>query len=82
MYDINCAKNLNSLNSLYLVFNNLDACLECNSNECSPFKSKYLIFALTEKNKTMLKYYTELWEEIKKQIELITDDKVKYGKIL
>ena len=28
----------------------------------------------------MLKYYTELWEEIKEQIKLIKDDKVKYAK--
>ena len=29
----------------------------------------------------MLENYTELWDEIKEQIELITDDKVtKYGK--
>ena len=75
MYDIKYIKNLNSLNTLYLVFNNLDACIgESGEN-------RYLIFASTEKNKIMLENYTELWDEIKEQIELITGDKViKYSK--
>ena len=65
---------MNSLNTLYLVFN-LDAYIE-ESGE-----NRYLIFALTEKNKIMLKNYTELWDEIKEQIELITGDKVtKFNK--
>ena len=74
MYDVKYIKNLNSLNTLYLVFN-LDAYIE-ESGE-----NRYLIFALTEKNKIMLKNYTELWDEIKEQIELITGDKVtKFNK--
>ena len=59
MYDIKYIKNLNSLNSLYLVFNNLDTYIE-ESGE-----NRYLIFASTEKNKIMLKNYIELWGEIK-----------------
>ena len=43
MYDIKYIKNLNSLNSLYLVFNNLDAYIEKSG------ETKYLIFASTEK---------------------------------
>ena len=75
MYDIKYIKNLNSLNTLYVIFNNLDAYVE-NSGE-----NKYLIFASTEKNKVMLKNYTELWDEFKEQIELITGDKgTKYSK--
>ena len=75
MYDIKYIKNLNSSDSLYLVFNNLDAYIEKSG------ENRYLIFASTEKNTIMLKNYTELWDEIKEQIELITDDKVtKYGK--
>ena len=75
MYDIKYIKNLNSLNSLYLVFDNLDAYIEKSG------ENRYLIFASTEKNKIMLKNYTEIWDEIKKQIELITGDKVtKYSK--
>ena len=43
MYDIKYLKNLNSLSTLYLAFNNLDAYLE-KSDE-----NRYLIFASTEK---------------------------------
>ena len=54
MYDIEYIKNLNSLNTLYLVFNNLDAYIEKSG------ENRYLIFASMEKNKIMLKNYTEL----------------------
>ena len=59
MYDIKYIKNLNSLNTLYLVFNNLDTYIEKSG------ENRYLIFASIEKNKIMLKNYTELWDEIK-----------------
>ena len=75
IYDIKYIKNLNSLNFLYLVFNNLDAYIEENG------ENRYLILASTEKNKIMLKNYTELWDDSKEQIELITGDRViKYSK--
>ena len=75
IYDIKYIKNLNSLNTFYLVFNNLDAYIGKSG------ENGYLIFASTEKIKIMLKNYTELWDEIKNQIELITGDKVtKYSK--
>ena len=75
MYDIKYIKNLNSLNTLYLVLNNLDASFE-KSGEI-----RYLIFAFNKKNNSVLKIYKELWDEIKEQIELITDNKViKYSK--
>ena len=61
---------MNSLNTLYLVFNNLDAYIEKSGED------RYLTFASTEKNISMLKNYTELRDEIKEQIELITSDKV------
>ena len=35
---------------------------------------KYLAFTPTEKNKEALKNYKKLWEETKKQIEVINDD--------
>ena len=70
MYEVKYVKNLNNINSLYLVFNNLHAYIEKNG------ENKYLIFALTERNKIMLETYTELWDEIKKPIELISTDKV------
>ena len=75
MYDIKYIKNVNSLNTLYLVFNNLDAYIE-KSDE-----NRYLIFASAEKNKIMLEIDKELWDEIKEQIKLITGDKViRYSK--
>ena len=51
-------KNLDGVNSLYLVFNNVDAYLEENNED------KYLIFTLTNKGKEALEKYTELWCEI------------------
>ena len=44
IYEIKYIKNLNSSNSLYLVFNNLDAYFEKSG------ENKYLIFASTGKN--------------------------------
>ena len=75
IYDIKYIKNLNCSNSLYLVFNNLDAYIEKNG------ESKYLIFASTDKNEMVLRDYTKIWDEIKEQIELISGNKViKYSK--
>ena len=73
--DTKCIKNLNSSNSLYLAFNNLDASIEKSGG------NKYLIFASADKNEMVLGDYTEIWDEIKKQIELISGNKViKYSK--
>ena len=77
IYDIKYIKNLDSSNSnsLYLLFNNLDAYIEKSG------ENKYLIFASTDKNGKVLENYTELWNEIKEQIELISGNKViKYEK--
>ena len=75
MHDIKYIKNLNSLDSLYLIFNNLDAYIEKSG------ENRYLIFASTQKIKIMLENYIELWDEIKEQIDLINGDKVtKYSK--
>ena len=75
MYNIKYNKNLNSPDSLYLVLSNLHAYIE------KSVEDRYLIFASTEKNKIMLENYTKLRDEIKKEIQLITDDKVtKYIK--
>ena len=42
---------------------------------------KYLVFTPTDKNKEALKNYTKLWEENKKQIEVINDDEpIEYRK--
>ena len=40
-----------------------------------------MIFARTDKNKSALKTYTEIWDEIKQEIELISGNKVnRYSK--
>ena len=68
--------NIDSANSFYLIFDNVDECITEESNE-----NKYLIFASTDKNKEVLKKYAELWDEIKNQIETINGGKtIKYGR--
>ena len=47
-YDIKYIKNLNRLNTLYLVFNNLDRIFRKSG------KDKYFIFSQTEKSKIIL----------------------------
>ena len=73
-------KSLDNENSLYLIFNNVDVYIECNSAEESN-EDKYLIFASTGKNKEVLKKYTKVWYEIKNKIETISADKsIEYEK--
>ena len=74
MYDIKYIKNSNRLNTLYLVFNNSEAVFQKSG------KNKYLIFSLTNKNKIRLENCRKLFDEITEQIELVSDDKVKYHK--
>ena len=58
-------KNLDGVNSLYLVLNDVDTYFECiDENKC-------LVFALTDKNKKALENCKELWDEIKEEIRLI-----------
>ena len=56
IYEIEYFKNLDSL---YLVFNNVDAYIAKSS------KNKYLMFASTDKNGKALENYAEFWNEIK-----------------
>ena len=73
-------ENIDSVNSLYLIFNNVDGYIKCKSIEESN-ENKYLIFASTDKNKEVLEEYTKLWGEIKNQIETISGGKpIKYGR--
>ena len=46
-------ENIDSANSLYITFNNVDVYIECNSTE-EINADKYLIFASTNKNKEVL----------------------------
>ena len=50
---------------MYLVFNDVDAYFECID------ENKYLIFALTDKNREALENYKELWNEVKEEIRII-----------
>ena len=68
-------KRLDNENSLYLIFNNVDAYIKENNED------KYLIFASTEKNKETLENYTEHWDENKNQTGTISGEKpIKYGR--
>ena len=67
--------NIDSANSIYLVFNNVDGYIEESNG------NKYLIFASTDKNKEILKKYTELWNEIDNQIKTINGgEPIEYKK--
>ena len=57
--------NIESENPLDIIFNNVDWYIE------ESYGDIYLIFASTDKNKEALEKYTELWDEIKNQIETI-----------
>ena len=46
-------ENIDSTNSVYLIFINVDGYIECNSTRESN-ENKYLIFASTDKNKEVL----------------------------
>ena len=75
IYDIEYFKNLDGVNSLYLVFNDVNAYFEKNN------ENKYLVFTLTNKNREALENYTEIWSEIKDEIETIRGiEPIKYEK--
>ena len=68
-------ENIYSINPLYLIIGEIDGYIkEENGN-------KYLTFASADKNKEVLKKYTELCDEIKNSIEKRNDSKAgEYGK--
>ena len=75
VYDIEYFKNLDCVNSLYLVFNDVDSYFEYID------ENKYLIFTLTDKNREALENYKELWIKIKDEIETIRGtEPIKYEK--
>ena len=65
IYDIEYLKNLDRVNSLCLVFNDVDVYFECIDG------NKTLVFALTDKNREALENSKELWSEIKDKIETL-----------
>ena len=64
-YEIEYYDNYVNAYPLYLVFNDVDVYFPCVDGE------KYLVFALTDKNKEMLKDYKELWDKVKEEIKTI-----------
>ena len=55
---------------MYFIVDEADGSIECNSIE-EKNGNKYLVFASTDKNKKVLKNYTELWDGIKYHIKTI-----------
>ena len=66
--------NINSINTLYLIFNEVDEYVEEING------SKYLTLVSTDKIKELLTKYTELWDWIKNSIEKINNKSSEYGK--
>ena len=72
---ISIDKTDNNEDYLYLFLDDVDGHIEENN------EIKYLVFSLTKRNKEALKNYTKLWEETKRQIEVINDDEpIEYRK--
>ena len=70
----NC-NNINSVNPLYLMINEMTGHFE-EKNE-----NKYLVLDDVDENKEVSKKYNEVWEGVKKEIEVINvGERVKYGK--
>ena len=65
---------INSINSLYLIINEVDGYLE----EMNGYK--YLTLVSTDKNKEVLTKYTELWDGIKNSMEKINNELGEYEK--
>ena len=70
----NC-NNINSVNPLYLMINEMIGHFEEKN------KSKYLVLDDVDENKEVSEKYEEVWEGVKKEIEMIKGGKkVEYGK--
>ena len=62
-------KNINNVNSLHLIIDKVDRFIEKNG-------IKYLVFNSADKNKEVLKKYTEFWDGIKNEIKAINGGKI------
>ena len=67
-------ESINSVNPLYLMIGEVIGHIKEKNG------SKYLLFDLADENKEILKKYIQLWDEVKNNIEIISDGKCKYGK--
>ena len=67
--------DVNSVNPLYLMINRIDGFIEEKNGD------KYLNISVTERNKEVLRKYSEVWNGIKDCIKKINDSEVvKYSK--
>ena len=64
--------NIHSVNLLYFIIDKADGCIEERN------RNKYLTLFSNDKNKDILKMYTELWDQIKNIIESITNTSGDY----
>ena len=62
------------MNPLYLFFNCAGGYIEEKS------ENKYLIFDSTDENKELLEKYSDVWREIKNQIEAVSSGECDYEK--
>ena len=60
-YKIKYFSNYVNNNTLYFIFNDVDIHFSFVDEE------KYLVFALTDKNKGVLKNYRKLWDKVKEE---------------
>ena len=67
-------KNINSVNSLYLLINHASGYIE------EKGVNKYLIFDSTDENKELLKKYNDVWSGIKDKIKEVSNDECDYEK--
>ena len=80
IYEIEYFRNLDSENSIYLIFNNVDAYIEYKTTE-DDSKTKYLVFPFTSKNREALENNAELWDGIKDPVDTINvDNPTEYEK--
>ena len=68
-------ENIYSVNPLYLMIHEVIGHIEVKNEKI------YLVFGSVDKNKKVLKKYTELWDGIKNETGIINDGKTgEYGK--
>ena len=67
-------KNINSVNSLYLLISHASGYIE------EKGVNKYLIFDSTDENKELLKKYNDVWSRIEDKIKEVSNDECDYEK--
>ena len=68
------SENIDIVNPLYLKTGKVDGHIECKSIK-EKNRNTYLVFESTDENNEVLKKYTELWDGIKNEIEIINGNR-------